>query len=414
MCSGARGTDGSPLAPSTAGLFERRYTIKHALVQDAAYASILAERRKGLHGALARHLESTLGELGDEHAAVLAHHWLEAEVWELALDHTLRAAARARALYARPDAITLHWQALELLGRLPVTDARRSIYVDVMLELIGLPGWVGAGERLQEGVRHLAEAGRIASEAGDDARLARVEGLQGYMQRDEASFLRAIERARLAGHRGAEAFALYWYLNFLGQVGRYAEALGHLGDLIEMYGAEGEIFQQALTINAGRCWAARAGHLDESLAYARRFCAVADEQGDACLRATRAMEGEPYFYLGRWDEVLRVTGESLPLAWEIGEHTSIVFGSSWRGLAALKLRRPDEARRVLDRALAFATSRQTVIPFALAYLTHTRALLHLVEGQLDDAMTCARKAIELGVQSRVRLEVGAAQPLQAR
>ena len=176
---------------------ERRYMFKHALLQDAAYASILAERRKGLHGTVARHLESTLGELGDEHAAVLAHHWREAEEWERALHHTLRAAARARALFARPAAITLHWQALELLARLPATDARRSTYVDVVLELIGLPAGPVRGSGVPEGVRHLAEAGRIAAEAGDEARLARVEGVQGLMQRDEALFL-PCDRARAA------------------------------------------------------------------------------------------------------------------------------------------------------------------------------------------------------------------------
>ena len=390
---------------------ERRYVFKHALVQDAAYASILTERRKDLHATVARHLETALGELGDEQAAVLAHHWREAEEWEPALHHTLRAAARARALYARPEAVALHWQALELLARLPTTDARSSTYVDVVLELIALPGWAGAGERLPEGARHLTEAGRLAGEARDEARLARVEGFQGLLQRDEATFLRAIERARRAGSRGAEAFALLWYLQFLGQVGRYAETLGHTGHLIETYGAEGETFQQALTITSiGRCWAARAGHLDESMAYARRFRAIADEQGDARLRAWRAMEGEVYFYLGRWEEVLSATGESLPLAWEIGEYGPIVFASSWRGLAALKLGRPDEARRVLDRALTFTTSRQSLTsPFALAYLTQARALLHLAEGQLDDALVSARRAIEFGAQSRFRLELGAAQ-----
>jgi class 3 adenylate cyclase/tetratricopeptide (TPR) repeat protein len=389
---------------------ERRYMVKHALVQDAAYASILAEQRKGLHITVARHLETTLGELGDEHAAILAHHWREAEEWERALHHTLRASARASALYAQPEAVALHWQALELLARLPTTDARRLTYVEVVLELLNLPGWVTSGERRAEGVRHLTEAGRIAGEAGDEDRLARVEGSLGFMHRDEALLLRAIKRARDAGHRRAEAFALFQYLIFLGQSGRFAEALGHAGHLIETYGAEGETFQQALTITAvGRCWAARAGHLDESLAYARQFRAIADEQGDVRLKAWRAMEGEPYFYLGRWDDVPSATGESLPLAWEIGEATPITFGSSWRGLAALKVGRLDEARRVLDRALTLATSSQDTSAFSLAYLTQVRALLHLAEGQLDDALTLARKAIEFGVQSRFRLELGAAQ-----
>ena len=174
--------------------------FKHALVQDAAYASILTERRQELHATVARHLETALGALGDEHAAVLAHHWREAEEWERGLHHTLRAAARARALYARPEAIALHWQALDLLARLPTTDARRSTYVDVVLQLLDLPGWAGTAERRAEGLRHLTEAGRIAGETGDEDRLARVEGFQGFASRDEATLLRAVERARRAGH----------------------------------------------------------------------------------------------------------------------------------------------------------------------------------------------------------------------
>jgi hypothetical protein len=110
------------------------------------------DRRKELHAAVARHLETTLGEVGDEHAAVLAHHWRAAEEWERALHHTLRAAARARALYARPEAVALHWQALELLARVPPTEERRGTYVDVVVELVGLPGWAGAGERQAEGL----------------------------------------------------------------------------------------------------------------------------------------------------------------------------------------------------------------------------------------------------------------------
>ena len=42
---------------------------------------------------------------------------------------------------------------------------------------------------------------------------------------------------------------------------------------------------------------------------------------------------------------------------------------------------------MLDRALTLATSRQNTSAFALAYLTQARALLHLAEGQLDDALT---------------------------
>ena len=49
----------------------------------------------------------------------------------------------------------------------------------------------------QQGLRHLTEAGRIAGEAGDDDRLARVEGSQGYADRDEG-YAPPCNRARAA------------------------------------------------------------------------------------------------------------------------------------------------------------------------------------------------------------------------
>jgi tetratricopeptide (TPR) repeat protein len=58
--------------------------------------------------------------------------------------------------------------------------------------------------------------------------------------------------------------------------------------------------------------------------------------------------------------------------------------------------------------VASLPSRQTS-PFSLTYLTQVRALLHLAEGQLDDALTLARKGIEYATQSGFRLELGAAQ-----
>ena len=120
----------------------------------------------------------------------------------------------------------------------------------------------------------------------------------------------------------------------------------------------------------GRCWGARAGRLTDSLAYAARAREIASQLDDARLKAWRAMEAEPYGYKGLWDDVVRVAEESLPIAWEIGEHTVIVFVSAWLGLAYLKLGRLDEARRVTTRGLAHGETRFAGNPFALSYVRH--------------------------------------------
>ena len=175
------------------------------------------------------------------------------------------------------------------------------------------------------------------------------------MRHDEARLKRAVDRAR---SQKVQAEVADWYHNYLGRVGRYDDALVVARRAIELHGAVGARLDEALAVNyGGRCWAARAGRLTESLDHAARFRAMAAELDDVRLRACRAMEAEPYLYAGRWEDAVRVAEESLPLAWEVGEQGVVLFGSAWLGLAYLKLGRRDEARQVIDRALRWGESR---------------------------------------------------------
>ena len=385
---------------------ERQYTFKHALTQEAAYASILGEERKALHAGVARHLEDVLGDVPPEHAAILAYHWERAEDWERALQYTLWAASRARALYARPEAIAHHWRAVDLLARLPATPERQAVFIDIVLTLLDLPGWARTEAQRQQGLQLLEEANRIATTLNDPDLLARAEAIMGALQRDEGRFKQAVDRARSPT---VQAEVAGWYHNYLGTVGRYDDALVVARRAIALYGAVGARLNEALAVNyGGRCWAARAGRLTESLDQAARFRTMAAELDDAQLRAGRAMEAEPYLYAGRWSDAVRVAEESLPLAWEVEEQGVVLFASAWLGLAYLKLGRCDEARQVIARALKWGESRVGVTPFARTYLTIARALSHLADGEVEAAIQRARRAIELAEQSGFRLEQGAA------
>jgi class 3 adenylate cyclase/tetratricopeptide (TPR) repeat protein len=388
---------------------ERQYIFKHALTQEAAYASLLAGPRKALHATIARHLEEAGGAEASEKAAVLAHHWYQAEDWDHALDYTLRAADRARALYARPEAIEHHWRALDLLARLPETPTRRRKFVEVVTQLIKIPGWAKNESEHQKGLERLAEATRVAEALGDLAHLVEAEAAHGFVTGGEASLVRAVQRCRDARDIRAEASALDWYIPFLGWRGRFPEALAHTARVIELHGELGNRFQQAFSMTSGgRCWGARAGRLDEALAYARRARELAAELNDARLTAWRAMAAEPYYYMGLWDDIVRVADESLPIAWEIGEHTVITYVSAWLGLAKLKLGHRDEARQLIARGLAYAETRLASVAFALSYAYVARALAHLADGELPAALERARRGLDLAERVRSPLEQGAA------
>ena len=54
------------------------YLFKHALVQDAAYGTLLREPRRALHACIAESLESQFAQISENQPELLAHHWTEA------------------------------------------------------------------------------------------------------------------------------------------------------------------------------------------------------------------------------------------------------------------------------------------------------------------------------------------------
>jgi class 3 adenylate cyclase len=388
---------------------ERQYIFKHALTQEAAEASLLADQRRDLHGRVARYLQTSLGESASEQAAVLAHHWYHAAEWDKALDHTLAAAKRAQSLYDRPAASGHYWRALELFDRLPRTEDRQRQHAQAIETLVMLPGYARDATMVQRAVEHLDAAVRSASERGDAARLARIQALRGAVLRDEGLLKEAISSAERCNDPLAHAFARDRYGFYLGSSGRWDDALAQFGRSMEMYAEQGARVPRALVITYGaRCYSARSGRLGEAVRYALEFRKIASELNDPPLLAIRAMEAEPYFYQGAWDDVIRVAEESLPIGWRIGETNVILFGSAWLGLAYLKVGRLADARRVTSRAIEEWQSRRDSTAFSLTYVTIASALSRLASGETDAALEGAHKALDYADRSNFRLEQGAA------
>jgi ABC-type transport system substrate-binding protein/class 3 adenylate cyclase len=94
------------------------YRFKHALIQEAAYRTLLGETRRELHRRAAEWLERRGEEEDDEQAlGLLAHHWLAAEDEDKAVAYLTRAGDHARAEYALDEAIEHYRALLPLLER---------------------------------------------------------------------------------------------------------------------------------------------------------------------------------------------------------------------------------------------------------------------------------------------------------
>ena len=115
----------------TAGLLFRRgtppeanYRFKHALVQEAAYASLLRSTRQQLHARIATVLEERFPALADAEPEVLAHHYTEAGRNEEAIPYWQQAGQRAMEHAVYTEAIHHLTTGLELLRRLPDAPER--------------------------------------------------------------------------------------------------------------------------------------------------------------------------------------------------------------------------------------------------------------------------------------------------
>jgi predicted ATPase len=111
------------------------YTFKHALIQDAAYESLLKSTRQQYHQRIARVLEAQFPETAEAEPELLAHHYTEAGLTEQAVHYWYKAGQNAIERSAHVEALAHLRTGLALLQRLPETPERTRREVDMLLAL---------------------------------------------------------------------------------------------------------------------------------------------------------------------------------------------------------------------------------------------------------------------------------------
>jgi len=101
------------------------YTFKHALVQDAAHASLLRSNRQQLHGQIAKALETLFPELMENQPELFAQHYAEARLIEKSVSYWSKAGHRSAARSAMAEAAAQLRKGLDQLALLPENPERR-------------------------------------------------------------------------------------------------------------------------------------------------------------------------------------------------------------------------------------------------------------------------------------------------
>ena len=112
------------------------YLFKHALVQDAAYGTLLRDPRRALHARIAETLESQFADIAENQPEVLARHCTEAGLIEKAAGLWGKAGQRSLARSALVEAVEQLTRALALIATLPATPALRREEIKLQVALI--------------------------------------------------------------------------------------------------------------------------------------------------------------------------------------------------------------------------------------------------------------------------------------
>ena len=140
------------------------YVFKHALVQDAAYGTLLREPRRALHVRIAEALESQFAEVAENQPELLAHHYSRAGKFEKACQFWLLVADRSVERLAFVESVNALNFALRDAERIADPAARASLKLDAQLRL-GRSLVFQKGPQSNEAELAFTEAHRLAKEA---------------------------------------------------------------------------------------------------------------------------------------------------------------------------------------------------------------------------------------------------------
>jgi predicted ATPase/class 3 adenylate cyclase len=144
------------------------YTFKHALVQEAAYASVLHSKRLRLHGRIADVLNEHFPEIVESHPELMAHHLAEAGLPERAIEYLKKAGERAILRSANVEAISHLKRALELFQSLFDYQARAPRELELVV-LLAQAMIAGRGYAAAETKEALLQAKALIDESTDPA-----------------------------------------------------------------------------------------------------------------------------------------------------------------------------------------------------------------------------------------------------
>ena len=218
-----------------------RYLFKHALIQDAAYQSLLKRTRQQYHQQVAKLLEDRFPEVASTQPELVAHHYTQANCPAQAVAYWHKAGVAAASKSANLEAVDQFRRGIALVEAL--SDMRERAERELDLQMALGPALVATKSHSHPDIgRAYARAWELCQQLGDDPRgFTALRGVylhhQGLLELEKAQHfaeeaLRVAERlgdaARLVGGHYTVGSSLYFQ-------GKLEPALAHFRRGFELF-----------------------------------------------------------------------------------------------------------------------------------------------------------------------------------
>jgi tetratricopeptide (TPR) repeat protein len=377
------------------------YWFKHALVQEAAYESLLKSARAALHGRVAETIERMAGGGRETDPAVLAMHFEAAGMDARALPYAIAAADRARRTYAHPEALAFYDRSLAMADRLndpSLVTQVRMIYVHRgrVLEVMG--DHLAAEANYRAMLAAAERAGDTAMQADALNHLATEQAVRGGQTPD---LPRNLEEALRQAERSGEQILAGQALWNMGIYYRFREPLSSIGYLKRAL----ELTQAAPADLAGRELAAAiwndlgiahivAGQFRRGLA-ARAQAAAAYRELDNRPMLADAMGGSAilYHFMGDPDQARSLSAEGMAISTAIDNPWGVVY-NGW-SLQEIEIDIGAFEAVLANAEQRIAAARRVAFPVFIGLLLSEVARAHRELGHVDRGQPLAAEAASL-------------------
>jgi class 3 adenylate cyclase/predicted ATPase len=387
------------------------YLFKHALVQDAAYGTLLREPRRALHARIAEALESQFTEITENQPELLARHCAEAGLIEKAAGLWGKAGLRSAARSALVEAAAQLTRALDQIASLPATPALRHAQIKLQIAvtstlwlLKGPAAWetISAAEQAR---RFIQQAKELEEPLEDPLLFAFLYGywttsfvaFNGDAVREHAAQFMALAEKQgataplMMGHRLMGASLLY--------AGDFVQGRAYLDQSIALFnplerrplgvGFGTDAAVAALSVRSLALWAL--GHPAAALADAEQALDDARKIGQALTSMFALLYASlTHTACGNYATAEAQYDELIATAHEKGVPLYGALGTSGQGsVFALAGKASDAVRKITSGISAMrSTGINVQLPSYLSALASAYAQL----GQLDDAWRCMDEA----------------------